>query len=111
VFAAFSLIFSTMGVSLRDALFETASALTTCGASTGATHLGMPILYKWLLIAAMIIGRVETLPVLISVAVLCRIAMVVLGEVSIRVKNRQKRSRAPPGDGDHLPPAEPLGGR
>jgi len=109
VFAALSLIFSTMGVSLRDALFEMASALSTCGASTGATSLGMPILYKWLLIVAMIIGRVETLPVLISVAVLCRIAMVVVGEVSGRVKNRPRRPRAPPSEGDQSP-GEPMSG-
>jgi trk system potassium uptake protein TrkH len=100
VFVVLSLIFSTMGISLRDALFEMASALSTCGASIGAINLGMPIFYKWLIIIAMIIGRVETLPVLISVAVLCRVGMVVVGEVYRRIRNSSKRLRAPTRKGE-----------
>jgi trk system potassium uptake protein TrkH len=100
VFAVLALIFTTMGISLRDALFETASALSTCGASTGATNLAMPLLYKWLIIIAMIIGRVDTAPVLVSFAVLCRVGMVVVGEVYRRIRNSSKSLRAPTSKGE-----------
>lgn len=95
VFVALALIFSTMGVSLTDALFETASAISTCGASTGATSLAMPLFYKWLIIAAMFIGRVETVSVLISFVVLWRVGTVVVGEVSGRLR-RPRRPEASP---------------
>jgi trk system potassium uptake protein TrkH len=54
-----SLVFSTIGITLLDSIFEVGSALTTNGISMGATTVVMPIGYKWLLIFAMIIGRVE----------------------------------------------------
>ncbi len=54
-----SLVFSTIGVSLLDSVFEVGSALTTNGISMGATTVTMPIGYKWLIVLAMIIGRVE----------------------------------------------------
>jgi trk system potassium uptake protein TrkH len=62
----FAVIFTTIGVSFTDALFEVGSALTTNGISMGATTVTMPIGYKWLMIAAMTIGRVEILSVLIA---------------------------------------------
>jgi len=62
----FSVIFTTLGVSFTDALFEVGSALTTNGISMGATTVSMPIAYKWLMIAAMTIGRVEIMSVLIA---------------------------------------------
>jgi trk system potassium uptake protein TrkH len=62
----FSVLLSTMGISLTTALFEVGSALTTNGFSTGATNVLMPTAYKWLLTAAMIIGRVELATVLIA---------------------------------------------
>ena len=61
----FALLFSTIGVSFSDALFEVGSALSTTGASMGATTVAMPLAYKWLMIAAMTIGRVEFLTILI----------------------------------------------
>ena len=64
----FSIIFSTIGVSFSDALFEVGSALTTNGISMGATTVLMPIAYKWLLIIAMIIGRIEIIPILIALS-------------------------------------------
>ena len=64
----FSILFSTIGISFTDALFEVASALTTNGVSTGATTLTMPLGYKWLLIIAMIIGRIEIIPMLVAVS-------------------------------------------
>jgi trk system potassium uptake protein len=66
VLVVFALIFMTLGVSFRDALFEVGSALTTNGISLGLTTVAMPIGYKWLMIAAMTIGRVEVLSILIA---------------------------------------------
>jgi trk system potassium uptake protein TrkH len=64
----FALIFTTMGVSFTDGIFEIGSALTTNGISMGATTAAMPIAYKWLMIVAMTIGRVEILSVLIALS-------------------------------------------
>jgi len=64
----FSAIFSSIGVSFTNALFEVGSALTTNGISMGATTVLMPIGYKWLLIIAMIIGRIEIMPILIALS-------------------------------------------
>jgi Trk-type K+ transport system membrane component len=54
-----SLVFSTIGLSFLDSVFEVGSALTTNGISMGITTVATPIRYKWLLILAMIIGRIE----------------------------------------------------
>ncbi len=62
----FALLFTTMGVSFTDSIFEVGSALSTNGVSMGATTVAMPIAYKWLMIAAMTIGRVEILTILIA---------------------------------------------
>ncbi len=64
----FAVIFTTMGVSFTDALFEVGSAITTNGISNGATTLSMGIGYKWLMIAAMTIGRVEILTIILALA-------------------------------------------
>lgn len=69
----FSIIFSSMQygmvhVSFTDSLFEVGSALTTNGISMGATTVLMPVAYKWLLIIAMIIGRIETMTILIALS-------------------------------------------
>jgi Trk-type K+ transport system membrane component len=60
------MIFTTIGVSFTDAIFEVGSALTTNGISMGATTVAMPMGYKWLMIAAMTIGRIEMLSTLIA---------------------------------------------
>ncbi len=62
----FALIFTTSGVSFIDSIFEVGSALTTNGISMGATTLTMGIGYKWLIIAAMTIGRVEMLSIIVA---------------------------------------------
>jgi len=62
----FALLFTTMGVSFTDALFEVGSALSTNGISMGATTISMPIGYKWLMIVAMTIGRVELMSILVA---------------------------------------------
>jgi len=64
----FSIIFTTMGISFTDALYEVGSALTTNGISMGATTVTMPLGYKWLMITAMTIGRVEIMSVFIALS-------------------------------------------
>lgn len=64
----FAVIFSTIGVSFMDALFEVGSALTTNGFSIGATTVYMGLSYKWLMIVAMTIGRVEIMSVIIALS-------------------------------------------
>jgi trk system potassium uptake protein TrkH len=63
-----SLIFSTMGVNVLDSFFEVGSALTTNGISMGATKALMPLGYRWLMIFAMLVGRVEILTILAAIA-------------------------------------------
>ena len=59
VLIVLSLAFSTIGITMIDSIFEVGSALTTNGISMGATTVALPLSYKWLMIFAMIIGRVE----------------------------------------------------
>ncbi len=66
VLVVFAVIFSTIGVSFTEAIFEVGSALTTNGVSMGATTVTMGVGYKWLMIVAMTIGRVEMLSILIA---------------------------------------------
>jgi trk system potassium uptake protein TrkH len=54
-----SFAFSTLGTNMLDSVFEVGSALSTAGASVGATTVAMPVIYKWILIFAMLVGRVE----------------------------------------------------
>ena len=56
-----SFAFSTVGLGFLDSVFEVGSALTTNGVSMGATTIALPMVYKWLLVFAMIVGRVEIL--------------------------------------------------
>lgn len=64
VLIVLSLAFMTLGISFLDSVFEVGSALTTNGISMGATTIALPLGHKWLLILAMIIGRVEIISVL-----------------------------------------------
>jgi trk system potassium uptake protein TrkH len=66
VLIVFAMLFTTMGVSFTNAVFEVGSALSTNGVSMGATTVDMPIAYKWLMIGAMTIGRIEILTILIA---------------------------------------------
>jgi len=59
-----SLPFTTLGITFLDSVFEVGSALTTNGISMGATTIALPPVYKWILILAMIIGRVEIISIL-----------------------------------------------
>jgi trk system potassium uptake protein len=64
VLAVFALLFSTIGISYQDALFEIGSALSTTGITMGAISVAMPLAYKWLIIASMTIGKVEILTII-----------------------------------------------
>jgi len=61
-----STLFTSIGVSFSDALFEVGSALTTNGVTMGVTTVSIPVGYKYLLMIAMIIGRVEITAILVS---------------------------------------------
>jgi trk system potassium uptake protein TrkH len=73
-----SVIFSTIGVSMLDSVFEVGSALTTNGVSLGptVTSVLMPAGYKWLLIIAMVVGRLEIVTIFSAVAGLRLLAAV-----------------------------------
>jgi trk system potassium uptake protein len=64
VLAFFALLYSTIGISYENALFEVGSALSTTGASLGSVTVSMPLAYKWLLITAMTVGKVEILTII-----------------------------------------------
>jgi trk system potassium uptake protein TrkH len=71
-----SLVFSTIGISVLDSFFEVGSALTTNGISMGATTVVMPLGYKWLIILAMVIGRLEIVSILAAIRGLPLLGMV-----------------------------------
>jgi trk system potassium uptake protein TrkH len=58
-----SFAFSFSGTSMLDSVFEIGSALSTNGVSMGATTINLAVGYKWLLIVAMLVGRVEVLTI------------------------------------------------
>ena len=58
-----SFAFSFSGTSMLDSVFEIGSALSTNGASMGATTINLAVGYKWLIIVAMLVGRVEILTI------------------------------------------------
>lgn len=65
ILVIFAIIFSTLGLSFTDSLLEMGSAFSTNGFTLGAINVGMPLFYKWLVVAAMTIGRVEILTILL----------------------------------------------
>ncbi len=62
-----SVILAMSGATYFDSLFEIGSALSTNGATLGVTSLSLGVGYKFLLIACMLIGRVEIMTVLVAV--------------------------------------------
>ena len=85
-----SLVFSTMGVNVLDSVFEVGSALTTNGISMGATTVLMPMGYKWLMILAMLIGRLEILTIIAAISGLPIFAVVKRFWSNLRKKTRRK---------------------
>ena len=58
-----SIAFAASGTNIYNSVFEVGSALATNGVSSGATTLALPATFKWLLIIAMLIGRIEILTI------------------------------------------------
>jgi trk system potassium uptake protein TrkH len=58
-----SIAFSASGTNIFSSIFEVGSALATNGVSSGATTLELPAIFKWILIVAMFIGRIEILTI------------------------------------------------
>jgi trk system potassium uptake protein TrkH len=85
-----SLVFSTIGISLLDSVFEVGSALTTNGISMGITTVTIPWGYKWLLILAMILGRIEIVAVF---KVLNSTNILEIAKRSSRSRKRTKRKK------------------
>ncbi len=63
ILTALSIAFATSGTNIFNSIFEIGSALATNGISSGATTLELQAIYKWILIVAMIIGRIEILTI------------------------------------------------
>jgi trk system potassium uptake protein len=58
-----SIAFTASGTNIFNSIFEIGSALATNGVSSGATTIGLPAIFKWILIFAMFIGRIEILTI------------------------------------------------
>lgn len=67
-----SLILTLSGISLKDALFEFASALGTVGLSVGVTSASMPQAVLWTEVAGMFLGRLEFYIIIVSMIKLIR---------------------------------------
>lgn len=66
-FAAGSMILCACGYSIRDSLFEFASALGTVGLSIGVTSPAMPDIALWAETIAMFLGRLEFIVLIVSI--------------------------------------------
>jgi trk system potassium uptake protein TrkH len=92
------------GYSLRESLFEFASALSTVGISVGVTAPNAPAGVLWVEIAAMFLGRLEFFPVVIGLA---RIFNDVPAILAPGVRSRISRKSTRRGDRDLLSPTSP----
>jgi trk system potassium uptake protein TrkH len=63
ILIALSIAFAASGTNIFSSIFEVGSALATNGISSGATTLYLPAIFKWILIVAMFIGRIEILTI------------------------------------------------
>jgi trk system potassium uptake protein TrkH len=64
--------FHITSYSITDIVFETVSAFSTCGMSTGYVSYGMPVLSKWIFILLMWVGRLEVIPVVMLIIAVLR---------------------------------------
>ncbi|MCX6691198.1 MAG: TrkH family potassium uptake protein [Methanoregula sp.] len=64
--------FHITSYSITDIVFETVSAFSTCGMSTGYVSYEMPVLSKWIFICLMWVGRLEVIPVVMLMIALFR---------------------------------------
>ncbi|MFA5763556.1 MAG: potassium transporter TrkG [archaeon] len=65
-----TLVITSYGFALSDALFEVASAQSNAGLSTGISGSGMPVGVEVMLIINMFVGRLEIIPIIASVGLL-----------------------------------------
>jgi len=65
-------IFYLNGYSLIDSLFEVTSAFATAGLSAGIVSISLPLGLKWLLVILMVLGRIEVVPLLITLGLRIR---------------------------------------
>jgi trk system potassium uptake protein TrkH len=84
VFVAGSGIIAAHGYSLRDSLFEFASALSTVGISVGVTSAGAPAGVLWAETAAMFLGRLEFFTIVIGLVRLFNDVPVMLSDAGGR---------------------------
>ncbi|OPY38707.1 MAG: potassium transporter [Methanoregula sp. PtaU1.Bin051] len=64
--------FHITSFSISEVLFDTISALSTCGLTTGYVSYDMPVLSKWIFIGMMWVGRLEVIPVMMLIIALIR---------------------------------------
>ena len=62
-----SAVLTMTGSSFLNAFFETISAFSNTGLSTGITSMTMPNFVKIVLVFEMIVGRVEIIPIIIAI--------------------------------------------
>ncbi len=74
------MILCVCGYSLRDSLFEFASAIGTVGLSVGVTSAHMPDVALWAEIIAMFLGRLEFIVIIVSLFKLVRDGFLVIKE-------------------------------
>ncbi|MBN1830959.1 MAG: TrkH family potassium uptake protein, partial [Deltaproteobacteria bacterium] len=67
-----ALLLCACGYSLKDSLFEFASAIGTVGLSVGVTSADMPDAALWAETAAMVLGRLEFTVIILSVIKMMR---------------------------------------
>ena len=60
------------GYRIIDSLFEVTSAFATAGLSVGIVSISLPLGLKWLLIILMVLGRIEVVPLLITLGLRIR---------------------------------------
>jgi len=72
VYFAGALVLCVCGFSLKNSLFEFASAIGNAGLSVGVTSPQMPIAAMWAMTLAMFLGRLEFFVVIISLIKLGR---------------------------------------
>ncbi len=60
-----SFIFMLYGVDTSNSIFETSSALSTVGLSSGVTNAAMPLVLKIVLMINMLLGRIEMIPLIL----------------------------------------------
>lgn len=59
-------VFTLYGYSFTDSLFDTTSAMSTTGYTTGIITTNLPVELKWWTVVLMVLGRIEIIPFLVT---------------------------------------------